>query len=421
MNLKWLVNSIQYDTPDSGTGVVDPVITGNKGNETIDLVDDLDYAKDKVDEIELKSKTDESEKKEDEEVDELQELEDEIKEPTDDDLELVTPSTRRQILKDYPELFKKHPSLEKSFYRDQKFTEVFEHPKEAVEAKELLDTYSKFEDDVQKGDLSTIIGSVKETSPESYNQIIDNFLPMLEQIDRNAWLNVISNVTDTVLQHAFAAGKNSNDEDLQEAAKIVYKFLLPGDYKPTKLAKNVKTEKSDKEIELERREKEFNDRTLSTAKNDVESNIDRVIKTTISKNIDPKESMSEYIKKNAIRDAYEMYQEQLKNDSSFQKLLDRFWDAAKKSNYSRTSLDRITEAHKNKASALLGKIILKVKNDALKSTRSSKKDDDDTSDKEDRPRRVVARPHNDGPSVEDRGKRVIPKGMTTAEWLSLKD
>lgn len=419
-----------YDTPDTGAGVLNEPGVKTGGNETIDLVDDLDFkpGDSKNEELELKKEDDnKNENKEDEEKDELQELEDELKEPTEEQLELSTPSTRRQILKDYPDIFKKHPSLEKSYYRDQKFTEIFEHPKEAVEAKELLDTYGKFEEDVSKGDLSTIIGSVRETNPESFNKIVDDFLPMLERVDRNAWLTVMSNVTKQVLSHAFNSGKKSNDEELQEASRIVHKYLLgTDDQPPVRLSKGNTDgdKKSERELELERRESEFNDRTSSSAKQDVESNVDRVIKSTIAKHIDTKNSMSEYVRKNAVRDAYETYQDQLKNDSSFQKLLDRFWDAAKKSNYNRASLDRIVEAHKNKAASLLGAVIRKTKNDAMKSTSVRKKDDDDdTSENEDRPRRVVARPRNEGPSnnEDSRGKRVIPKGMTTAEWLASKD
>jgi len=427
----------------SGSPTITPAnneLPSGNGNETIDLVDDLDFKKFESDEIdlelkesknksEIKGDDEDDDKKEDDPDAELQELEDELKEPTDEELELTVPSTRRQILKDYPDIFKKHPSLEKSFYRDQKFTEVFEHPKEAIEAKELLDTYSKFEDDVTNGDLTTIINSVKETNPESFNKIVDDFLPMLEKTDRNAWLTVMSNVTKQVLAHAFTAGRKSNDEELQEASRIVHKFLLgTEEYEPpVKLSSNSKKdEKSDKEIELERREKEFNDRTFSTAKSDVEGSVDRIVKATITKHIDPRESMSDYVRRNAVRDAYETFQNQLKNDNSFNKLIERFWDSARKSNYNRQSLDRITDVYKNKAGSLLGAIIKKTRNDALKSgngTRSSsKKDDDDTSENEDRPRRVVARPRNDGPSNDDdRGKRVIPKGMTTAEWLALKD
>ena len=51
---------------------------------------------------------------EDEEVDELDELEEELEGPTDEQLELVTPVRRQEILKKYPKLFKDFPYLEKN-------------------------------------------------------------------------------------------------------------------------------------------------------------------------------------------------------------------------------------------------------------------------------------------------------------------
>src|SRR6516162_6794140 len=52
---------------------------------------------------------------EEEEVDELAEIEAEIGEPTEEQLELVTPVRRREILKAYPDLFKKFTYLEKAY------------------------------------------------------------------------------------------------------------------------------------------------------------------------------------------------------------------------------------------------------------------------------------------------------------------
>src|SRR5262245_51212983 len=65
-----------------------------------------------------------SDEESDEESDELSELEQELQGPTDEQLELVTPVRRREILKKYPNLFKDFPYLEKAYYREQQFTEL---------------------------------------------------------------------------------------------------------------------------------------------------------------------------------------------------------------------------------------------------------------------------------------------------------
>src|SRR6267142_1435217 len=61
------------------------------------------------------------------------ELEDEEEQP-EEQLELVTPSSKRDILAKYPKIFKDFPYLEKAYYREQQYTEVFPNPADAKKA-----------------------------------------------------------------------------------------------------------------------------------------------------------------------------------------------------------------------------------------------------------------------------------------------
>src|SRR5690606_24801038 len=105
--------------------------------------------------IDLKeSKKEESgdSEEESEEKDDLKEIEEELeieeeKDVDDDELELITPSTRKEILKDFPELFKKHPYLEKAMYRDKAFSEIFPTVDDAKEASEAIRTLNNLDQD----------------------------------------------------------------------------------------------------------------------------------------------------------------------------------------------------------------------------------------------------------------------------------
>ena len=55
----------------------------------------------------------------------LKEIEEELEGPKEEDLELTDSSSRKEILAKYPKLFKDFPYLEKAYYREQQFTEVF--------------------------------------------------------------------------------------------------------------------------------------------------------------------------------------------------------------------------------------------------------------------------------------------------------
>ena len=95
---------------------------------------------------------DEGEEKE-EEVDELKEMEEELEGPSEEDMELMTPVRRKEILAKYPQLFKDFPYLEKAYYRDQQFTEVFPTIQDAKIAVEKATILDRFEQQVVNGGI----------------------------------------------------------------------------------------------------------------------------------------------------------------------------------------------------------------------------------------------------------------------------
>ena len=101
-------------------------------NDIIDL-DDKDEKKEKSSKADEKEDVkpededdaDKTKDKEDEEEDELADLEEELDGPDEEKLELTTPVRRKEILTKYPNLFKDFPYLEKAYYREQQFTEIY--------------------------------------------------------------------------------------------------------------------------------------------------------------------------------------------------------------------------------------------------------------------------------------------------------
>lgn len=410
--------SILYDTPTEAA----PGGGGGGKPETIDLLDDLGFTPAKEEEIEVKAEKEEGDDTDDkDENEEIEEILDDDKEPTEEQLELATPTTRRAILKEFPELFKKFPGLERSYYRDAKFSEHFATPQEAEDAKEQVETLGKFETDLMQGNTETVLSSIRSGDINAFHKVVDNLLPTLMKVDKDAYLHVMENSAKEIIAHCFTRGQASGDEDLQEAARVFYKFIFGSDkYEPPKKL-STDTPKNDKEADIERREKEFNDRVFTKSKTEVMERINGSIKATITQKIDENDSMPEYVKKNAIRDAVETIEAQLQNDTSFQKIVLKLWDNAKSKDFTADSLNKVREAYRNKAGALLGAVIKKARKDALtgigKRVRDDSREPKEEREEESPRKRVLARPDKDGPA---KGGRVIPKGMTTAEWLAEK-
>src|SRR5215467_15703058 len=93
------------DNPDEDG---EKVVTDTEG---VDLLSD-DKGKDKKEEKAEDDKEDD--KKEDDEV-----------ELSDEELDDVSDFSRKEFLKAYPDAFKKFPQLERAFYREQKYAEIY--------------------------------------------------------------------------------------------------------------------------------------------------------------------------------------------------------------------------------------------------------------------------------------------------------
>ncbi len=277
---------------------------------------------------ELQEKDEEAEEEDDDEEeesedDDLEELEEDLEEPDERKLELVTPVRRKEILKAYPDLFKKFPYLEKAYYREQQFTEVFPTIDDAKEARQAADTLVRMEADLMDGNSELVFNAIKTQDQNSFNQLIDNFLPTLAKVDEKAYFNLIGNIVKLTISQMASKSRELGEKDgqsLMDAATMVNQFIFgTNKYEPPK---NLAAEKSGnkEESKLTQERNEFNRQRFEVSRNEVNTKVNNSIKATIEANIDPKKSMSDYIKKNAIKDAQKDIGEQIMKDT-----LNRLW------------------------------------------------------------------------------------------------
>lgn len=362
------------------------------------------------------------EEDEDEEVDDLKEIEDELAEPTDEQLELVTPVRRREILKKYPELFKDFPYLEKAYYREQQFTELLptiEDAKQAVEKSQVLD---RFENDLLGGSTETILKAVKESNPNGFNKIVDQYLPTLAKVDEQAYFHVLGNITKHTIITMVQEAKRTQNESLQQAALLLNQFVFgTSDFKPpTNLSNTERPEDNTRERQIAEREQNFIRGQFENTRGDLNTRVNNTLRNTIDANIDPKSSMTDYVRKNASRDAMDTLETLINQDNRFKTLVDKLWEAAFKDGFTKTSVDRIRSAYVSKAKTLLPSVIKKARNEALKGMgrRASSVDGEETT-----PRRGPI-PSGRPRSQQERqsGKITkpgdIPKGMKTIDFLN---
>ena len=420
--------------PDTTAGAVatPPTTPGNSKEDIIEFLGDTDEKeiipierddkKTKFGDEEAESDEEETKESKDsteDDEDDLQELEKELEGPTDEQLELVTPVARREILKKYPTLFKDFPYLEKAYYREQQFTELLPTIDDAKQAVAKSETLDKFETDLMNGRTETVLSAVKQANPQSWARMVDEYLPTLSRVDPQAYHHVIGNVIKHTIIGMVNESRTSDNEALQSAALLLNQFVFgTSDFKnPTKLATE---EPQPQNNPVQERERQFVRRQFETTRNELNTKVNNVLKSTVEANIDPKGSMSEYVKKNASRESIETLTDLIDRDTRFKVILDKLWQGAFKSNFDKPSVDRIKSAYLSKAKTLLPSVIKKARNDALKGTSKKLGKDDDSNDESDDSTRE-SKPKSQSQTQTRRGPiksaKDIPAGMKSIDFL----
>lgn len=373
---------------------------------------------------EKEKKPDEKEEIEDKEEKEIEVDEEKEKETIESDEELITPPHRNEILKAYPDIFKKFPYLEQAMYREKAFSELFGTMDSAKEILEKSQDYDKFSDDLFKGDSTPIFKSVKEADEKAYSGLINNLMPTLSRIDTSAYHWLIGDVIRRTIISAVNSAKQKGNESeegqaLLGAAAKIHEFVF-GDTNlqaPVKFGKSSATanpEIDEEKSKLSEERAQFIQEKFETTKNDLSGRVDNILKNTIDANIDPKDLMSKYIKKNAVNDAMRMLDDLIHEDARFVQLVDKLWQKAFENNFSQDSLGKIRSAFLSKSKTLLPEVIKKVRSEALVSQGSGRKQNEDKPRNKDVSDRVAEQPKNRSNNTDKKDGR----GMRTVDFFN---
>lgn len=420
-----LLNSKFY-SPDAGSGAATDV--GDQELETFELLNQEEVEKPEVLDISdvkpEKKEEEEVEKKEEEEVDELKELEEELKaKPTEEDLlEIIAPVRRKEILAKYPTLFKDFPYLERAYYRDQQMTEIIPTVQDARIAVEKAQILDRTEKQVMSGDISAVLIAAKEEDQEAFNRIADNYLPTLKRIDQQAYYHVLGGVIKDTIVTMVREGRALGEQGapLQAAANVLNQFVFGSQrFQPHQpLARQINPEEQNREQTLRQQEQQRIYTQFEGVRDDLQVKADNILKSTIDGHIDPKGSMTQFVKRHATNEAFQNLETLISQDNHFRSLLDKLWEKAFQSGFDKPSVDRIKTAYLSKAKTLLPSVIKKARNDALKGSGQQVRVEEEDTPAKDGP---ITPGRSTGPSSgRIRKPSDIPRGMSTLDVL-MKD
>lgn len=381
------------------------------------LGDDTDLlAGTEIEDTEEKKLEKKPEEKEEKEIElrEDDEEKEEIDLKDDDDVTGIH-SSRKEILKKYPNIFKDFPSLERAYFKDEQMSEIFPTVKDAREASDKIKVFEEFEDQLVEGNTESLLKTVKDNDPAAFGKIVDNYLDVLGKVDPSARIHVYSQTAQRLIVAMVQEAQTSKNEDLQKAAVILNQFAFgSSNFVPIKGFSG--DDKEDKKVnegqtKLEEEKAAFIQEKYESNRDDLTTRVSNTIKSTIAAHIDPKSSMSDYVKRNAIRDAEDSLDDLIKSDSRFMSSIERLWESAFEQNFSRNSMDKIKNAFLAKAKSLLPDVIKKSRNDALKGL--GKPESSDKSDK----RGLLPKGGGNSRATEKETKKP-ERRMSTLEFLN---
>ena len=308
----------------------------------------------------------EEEKEEDESEEDKPETEEKSEQEESDDSEfadIIAPLNRKALLKEFPNIFKKFPQLEKGYYGNQEYRKIFstlDDAREAVDKVEILDQYTQ---ELHAGNAEGLFRGLRSQNEQAFGKLVDNYLPMLAKVDSDAYHHILSNVIKSTIFDMVKVSQETEDNDLGIAAKMLKEHIF-GKADITPRSSFQKT--PDPEQDKVRRDREEYERTKLTDKQgEVQGAFDNSLKDAIEKVIDPKEAMTDYVKKTATRDAVTMVQKVIKNDKEFQKIIEKQWAKAAKDNYPKEAVSKIRSNYLSKAKSVIPQVIRKIRSEAL--------------------------------------------------------
>lgn len=334
--------------------------------------DDGDDDKDKDDETEDDDDEDKDDKDEDEDKDDK---DDEEEDKDEDQLTSV-----KDIKKDYPDFFKKHPEVKAAIFRDQRFSEIVGTPEDAETAVERSNTLAAVEQDLFiDSNPGKLLDSLKKNNPENYQKTVFNVLSHLQEHDKDMYYELSALPIKLLLRNAWREGQGDKS-NLGKAAAWIHDFMFG---KGSKFEDKVTAEekkqdtKSDREKEYEKKLKDIDDREHNNFKGAVDqsyvSKMDRYLRETLDKD----ERLTEFTRKHIVNETLTEIRQQLDQDTRHTTTMSSLWRNAKAAGFNSDFKSKIINAALTRAKSLAPSIRARLTNEALGKVKKNKDKNDD--------------------------------------------
>lgn len=278
------------------------------------------------------------------------------------------PQLLRDIEKKYPKLFKEFKPLRNVILRDSAFSQVFGSPREAAETAQLTEDYREFENELLSGNNEKVLTAIKATNVEGYKRFVTRFLPALQELDQNLYVEVTVPVLADVLSRAGQTGAARGDKNLVNSVKHIASLIWPslkGEVPDVPKVEKTSPELEERERKIAEREHRAELRDSTAFVSGVKDTCNRLLRKRIEKGLDPNNVLTAFLKNSVVEKAMKEVQELLNEDERFNSVMQRTFERARRGSYSNEYRTRMVGTFIGRASPLIGPIRKRLLNAAL--------------------------------------------------------
>lgn len=315
------------------------------------------------------SDDDESDGSEDE-VDDLEEDQDDDEEnddPDDEDDDEFSGDLIQDVKKASPDLFKKLPQLREVLKEYDKFIEIVPTVEDAQIAVKNAGFLRQMYNDVSSGDVdktSNFLKAIKETNPTAFEDFSHTILGSIAKISPDLYGQVLMEPVSKALKSMYAAGIKAGNKNLAAAAIWAYDhFFDTKDIKSNLEPRKKITEETEEQKNFKKEKQEFETTALTTFKTGVVEVVNHSMALSIKKQLDGIE-MSEYQKRNIVRDIFQLVDANMGNDKRYMASVDSLFNQARSGKYNADWKTRIVKNYLQRGRQVLNPIVIKVLKEA---------------------------------------------------------
>lgn len=302
-------------------------------------------------------------KDDDEEEKEEVEEEDELKDDVDENAP-VTGVKFKDLKKDYPDIFKKHPGLAAVINEHRAITEIFSSPEDAQEAQDNSEFFQGLEQDIMSGNAEKLMESVHRGDPKALENLAVDMVERIRDNNERLYAKLTVPAIVGILNSAVRDAEAAGNTNLKHAALFVAKYIWGKPEIPTleKTEKKDNTE-SDK-VKLER--EAFEEEKAQDFRDDVMNSAFGNINSEITGRFDPKDArLTPYLKKTLSKDVLAEVNLTLDNDVAHNRKMDSLYARSKATGFSRESRRQFVNAYLQAAKALVPGVLAKQVREAV--------------------------------------------------------